>query len=159
MPALHIMFRGFCGARVFSPRLQGKIHVDITEMFSSIIFVDGSVATPASADIITLVDVLEALYAMLLVTERLEGPFNIESVMEPIDVKISEAIMNMQENSMQISYQVIMISYIHNADLLSGYHVLIHPQPCSEIMSKPSTYPPLHMDPNLSPRFRIFITA
>ncbi|XDV29849.1 hypothetical protein PO909_032883 [Leuciscus waleckii] len=43
---------------------------------------------------------------MLLVTERLEGPFNIESVMEPIDVKISEAIMNMQENSMQISYQV-----------------------------------------------------
>ncbi|KAK7169629.1 hypothetical protein R3I93_005571 [Phoxinus phoxinus] len=29
-----------------------------------------------------------------------------ESVMEPIDVKISEAIMNMQENSMQISYQV-----------------------------------------------------
>ncbi|XP_051761693.1 glypican-6b isoform X1 [Ctenopharyngodon idella] len=44
--------------------------------------------------------------AMLLVMERLEGPFNIESVMEPIDVKISEAIMNMQENSMQLSYQV-----------------------------------------------------
>ncbi|XP_043086515.1 glypican-6b isoform X2 [Puntigrus tetrazona] len=44
--------------------------------------------------------------AMLLVTERLEGPFNIETVMEPIDVKISEAIMNMQENSMQLSYQV-----------------------------------------------------
>ncbi|TRY99145.1 hypothetical protein DNTS_018940 [Danionella cerebrum] len=44
--------------------------------------------------------------AMLLVTERLQGPFNIESVMEPIDVKISEAIMNLQENSMHISYQV-----------------------------------------------------
>ncbi|NP_001274470.1 glypican-6b precursor [Danio rerio] len=44
--------------------------------------------------------------ALLLLTERLEGPFNIESVMEPIDVKISEAIMNMQENSMQLSYQV-----------------------------------------------------
>uniref|UniRef100_A0A673H806 Glypican-6-like n=1 Tax=Sinocyclocheilus rhinocerous TaxID=307959 RepID=A0A673H806_9TELE len=44
--------------------------------------------------------------AMLLVTERLEGPFNMEFVMEPIDVKISEAIMNMQENSMQLSYQV-----------------------------------------------------
>lgn len=44
--------------------------------------------------------------AMLLLTERLEGPFSIESVMEPIDVKISEAIMNMQENSMQLSYQV-----------------------------------------------------
>lgn len=44
--------------------------------------------------------------AMLLVAERLEGPFNIESVMEPIDVKISEAIMNMQDNSAQVSYRV-----------------------------------------------------
>lgn len=44
--------------------------------------------------------------AMLLVAERLEGPFNIESVMDPIDVKISEAIMNMQENSMQVSQKV-----------------------------------------------------
>uniref|UniRef100_A0A8C9GWU4 Glypican-6 n=1 Tax=Piliocolobus tephrosceles TaxID=591936 RepID=A0A8C9GWU4_9PRIM len=44
--------------------------------------------------------------AMLLVAERLEGPFNIESVMDPIDVKISEAIMNMQENSMQVSAKV-----------------------------------------------------
>ncbi|XP_041115621.1 glypican-6-like [Polyodon spathula] len=44
--------------------------------------------------------------AMLLVAERLEGPFNIEAVMEPIDVKISEAIMNMQENSMQVSSKV-----------------------------------------------------
>ncbi|XP_069749707.1 glypican-4-like isoform X2 [Narcine bancroftii] len=41
--------------------------------------------------------------AMLMVVERLEGPFNIESVMDPIDVKISDAIMDMQENSMQIS--------------------------------------------------------
>lgn len=44
---------------------------------------------------------------MLLVAERLEGPFNIESVMDPIDVKISEAIMNMQENSMQVSAKVL----------------------------------------------------
>ncbi|ELK11045.1 Glypican-6 [Pteropus alecto] len=43
---------------------------------------------------------------MLLVAERLEGPFNIELVMDPIDVKISEAIMNMQENSMQVSAKV-----------------------------------------------------
>lgn len=43
---------------------------------------------------------------MLLVAQRLEGPFNIESVMEPIDVKISEAIMNMQDNSAQVSYRV-----------------------------------------------------
>lgn len=49
------------------------------------------------------------LDAMLLVAERLEGPFNIESVMDPIDVKISEAIMNMQENSMQVSAKVFPI--------------------------------------------------
>uniref|UniRef100_A0A8C5PUC7 Glypican 4 n=1 Tax=Leptobrachium leishanense TaxID=445787 RepID=A0A8C5PUC7_9ANUR len=44
--------------------------------------------------------------AMLMVAERLEGPFNIETVMDPIDVKISDAIMNMQENSMQVSEKV-----------------------------------------------------
>lgn len=43
---------------------------------------------------------------MLLVADRLEGPFNIEDVMDPIDVKISEAIMNMQVNSMQVSGKV-----------------------------------------------------
>ncbi|KAJ8338546.1 hypothetical protein SKAU_G00375120 [Synaphobranchus kaupii] len=46
------------------------------------------------------------LDAMLQVAERLEGPFNIEAVMEPIDVKISEAIMNMQDNSIQVSAKV-----------------------------------------------------
>ncbi|XP_055062150.2 glypican-6a isoform X2 [Misgurnus anguillicaudatus] len=44
--------------------------------------------------------------AMLLVADKLEGPFNIEAVMEPIDVKISEAIMIMQDNSMQVSAKV-----------------------------------------------------
>lgn len=44
--------------------------------------------------------------AMLALVERLEGPFNFESVMDPIDVKISEAIMNMQENSLQVSQKV-----------------------------------------------------
>ncbi|XP_030620849.1 glypican-4 [Chanos chanos] len=46
------------------------------------------------------------LDAMLSLAERLEGPFNFESVIDPIDVKISEAIMNMQENSMQVSQKV-----------------------------------------------------
>lgn len=46
---------------------------------------------------------------MLMVAERLEGPFNIESVMDPIDVKISDAIMNMQENSVQVSQKVMKI--------------------------------------------------
>lgn len=43
---------------------------------------------------------------MLSLAERLEGPFNFESVMDPIDVKISDAIMNMQENSMQVTQKV-----------------------------------------------------
>ncbi|KAM4621729.1 glypican-4 isoform 2-T2 [Polymixia lowei] len=46
------------------------------------------------------------LDAMLGLADRLEGPFNFESVMDPIDVKISDAIMNMQENSMQVSQKV-----------------------------------------------------
>lgn len=46
------------------------------------------------------------LDAMLSLAERLEGPFNFESVVDPIDVKISDAIMNMQENSMQVSQKV-----------------------------------------------------
>lgn len=46
---------------------------------------------------------------MLLLIERLEGPFNIESVMEPIDVKISDAIMTMQEKTMELSYEVCAI--------------------------------------------------
>uniref|UniRef100_A0A8C2XAG1 Glypican 6b n=1 Tax=Cyclopterus lumpus TaxID=8103 RepID=A0A8C2XAG1_CYCLU len=44
---------------------------------------------------------------------KLEGPFNIESVMEPIDVKISEAIMNMQDNSAQVSYMVRQLCFFH----------------------------------------------
>lgn len=46
------------------------------------------------------------LDAMLGLAERLEGPFNFESVIDPIDVKISDAIMNMQENSIQVSQKV-----------------------------------------------------
>ncbi|XP_034436744.1 glypican-6-like isoform X2 [Hippoglossus hippoglossus] len=44
--------------------------------------------------------------AMLLVADRLDGPFNIEGVIEPIDIKISDAIMTMQDNSMQVSAKV-----------------------------------------------------
>lgn len=45
--------------------------------------------------------------AMLQVADRLGGPFNIEAVIEPIDIKISEAIMTMQDNSMQVSAKVL----------------------------------------------------
>ncbi|KAJ8003359.1 hypothetical protein DPEC_G00147520 [Dallia pectoralis] len=44
--------------------------------------------------------------AMLMVADRLQGPFNIETVMEPIDVQISNAIMTMQDNSMTVSAKV-----------------------------------------------------
>lgn len=46
------------------------------------------------------------LDAMLKVSDRLEGPFNIESVIEPLDVKISDAIMNFQENSEAVTSKV-----------------------------------------------------
>uniref|UniRef100_A0A8D8R4X4 Glypican-4 n=1 Tax=Cacopsylla melanoneura TaxID=428564 RepID=A0A8D8R4X4_9HEMI len=40
------------------------------------------------------------------IAERLLGPFNIEMVVEPINIKISEAIMNFQENSQHVSQRV-----------------------------------------------------
>ncbi|XP_057688529.1 glypican-6a isoform X2 [Corythoichthys intestinalis] len=41
--------------------------------------------------------------AMLLVAERLQGPFHIDTVIEPIDIKISEAITTMQDNNKILS--------------------------------------------------------
>uniref|UniRef100_A0A1B6FAD6 Glypican n=1 Tax=Cuerna arida TaxID=1464854 RepID=A0A1B6FAD6_9HEMI len=40
------------------------------------------------------------------VTERLIGPFNIQMVVGPIDTKISDAVMNFQENSYTVSQRV-----------------------------------------------------
>lgn len=40
------------------------------------------------------------------VTERLIGPFNIQMVVAPIDTKISDAVMNFQENSYTVSQRV-----------------------------------------------------
>jgi len=42
----------------------------------------------------------------VLLAERLEGPLNIEHVVEPIEVKLSNAIVNFQENSVPISSKV-----------------------------------------------------
>lgn len=47
--------------------------------------------------------------ALKNLAKRLEGPFNIESVVDPIDVKISDAIMNLQENSAQVSSKVSLV--------------------------------------------------
>ncbi|CAL8307147.1 unnamed protein product [Arctogadus glacialis] len=46
---------------------------------------------------------VDALYQ---VSEKLEGPFNMELAAESISVKVSEAIMHMQENSVSISTKV-----------------------------------------------------
>jgi len=46
------------------------------------------------------------LESMLKVAERLDGPFSIENVLEPMDVKISEAIMNFQENPEAVTSKV-----------------------------------------------------
>lgn len=43
---------------------------------------------------------------LVKVAERLEGPFNIENVVDPIEVKISEAIMNFQSNFDTLSKQI-----------------------------------------------------
>lgn len=44
--------------------------------------------------------------ALYQVSEKLEGPFNIELAADSISVKVSEAIMHMQENSVSISTKV-----------------------------------------------------
>ena len=44
--------------------------------------------------------------ALLLLLVRLETSFNIESVVDPIDIKISEAIMNFQENGIAVSQKL-----------------------------------------------------
>ena len=45
--------------------------------------------------------------SMLDLITRLQNSFNIESVVNPIDIKISEAIMNFQENGHIITQRVI----------------------------------------------------
>lgn len=64
--------------------------------------------------------------------EKLEGPFNIETVVDPIDVKISDAIMNFQENSETVSTKVgntckakeNRASFVVNASVMMSMHVL-----------------------------------
>ena len=44
---------------------------------------------------------------LLKVAERLQGPFNMENVISPINVKISDAIMNFQESADTVTTKVI----------------------------------------------------
>jgi len=43
---------------------------------------------------------------LLKVADRLQGPFNVENVIRPINVKISDAIMNFQDNGDVITTKV-----------------------------------------------------
>lgn len=48
--------------------------------------------------------------ALVKVSDRLLGVFNIELVVDPIDIKISDAVMNFQENGYEVSQKVTIIS-------------------------------------------------
>lgn len=52
------------------------------------------------------------LDSLVSLVSRLENSYNIESVLEPIDIKISEAIMNFQENGAAISKKVCLFFHI-----------------------------------------------
>ena len=54
---------------------------------------------------------------MRKVADRLEGPFNIESVVEPIDVKISGAIMNLQWKADQVTENVSLITVTNYSNI------------------------------------------
>ena len=66
---------------------------------------------------ITSFHVTDALHK---VQARLLGPFNLELVVEPINVKISEAIMNFQENSNHVSNKVSTLRPIRT-NLVASY--------------------------------------
>lgn len=83
----------------------GVIYVDLCIFWNSRFFKDFETCVSTNQPCL-LVSGFPCLDSMLQLAERLEGPFNIESVMDPIDVKISDAIMNMQENSLQVSQKV-----------------------------------------------------
>ena len=44
--------------------------------------------------------------SLVMVGERLIGPFNIADVVEPIDIKISDAIMAFQESGYEVTQKV-----------------------------------------------------
>lgn len=63
----------------------------------AVIFIVGSLSVTCISPISEAVD---------KVADRLLGPFNIEMLVRPINLKISEAIMNFQENSNDVSQRV-----------------------------------------------------
>ena len=68
--------------------------------------------------------------ALLLVADRLEGPFNIERVLDPMDVKISEAIMNFQENAEAVTAKVATHTLTH-------WHTQFISEPTVQMLEEP----------------------
>ena len=52
-------------------------------------------------------------------SERLAGPFNVEMTIEPISIKISDAIMNFQESGFQVRF--IHISVLNPAGIFAPH--------------------------------------
>ena len=46
---------------------------------------------------------------MLTLSDRLAGPFNAENVILPLDVSISEAIMNFQESGFKVGSKIFIL--------------------------------------------------
>ena len=49
------------------------------------------------------------LESLLSLTERLIGPFNLEMTIDPISIKISDAIMNFQESGFQVILTILFL--------------------------------------------------
>jgi len=67
------------------------------------------------------------------VTDRLLGPFNIEMVVEPIDIKISEAIMNFQENGAEVSQKVFLSEFSSYWSVVIAIEVFKCPPTCQDL--------------------------
>jgi len=67
------------------------------------------------------------------VTDRLLGPFNIEMVVEPIDIKISEAIMNFQENGLEVSQKVFLFELSSYWSVAIAIKVFKCPPTCQDL--------------------------
>lgn len=61
--------------------------------------------------------------SLLSLAERLNGPFNVELAADSVAVKISEAIMHMQENSISISTKVKHTTHIRTHSCQSSQYV------------------------------------
>ena len=62
-------------------------------------------------DLLLLIFVISE--SLLSLIERLSGPFNVEMTIDPLSIKISDAIMNFQEAGFQVSYNFHVFIYLY----------------------------------------------